>query len=139
MKLLHLVVLASGRNVCTKMKPDNHAVFRTIGCMFVSCVSFVPFATKIYFVICCFKYGLRAKCISSRSPRNNHWLDNAKDEYTETEISEMKTFLNVITVFTAYPMYWALYEQVSTQTSSKARRQNFIYRIQKNLIFSTLN
>ncbi|XP_025417618.1 peptide transporter family 1-like isoform X2 [Sipha flava] len=93
--LIATVVLASGRNVCTKMKPDNHAVFRTIGCMF---------------------YGLRAKCISSRSPRNNHWLDNAKDEYTETEISEMKTFLNVITVFTAYPMYWALYEQSSRWT-----------------------
>lgn len=45
------------------------------------------------------------------SSANTHWLDYAKGSYTETEISETKSALHVITVFMAYPVFWALYEQ----------------------------
>jgi len=57
-----------------------------------------------------FKYALRAKFTSS-VPSKTHWLDNAKGKYTESEISDTRSALSVICVFTAYPVFWSLYEQ----------------------------
>jgi len=56
------------------------------------------------------KYALRTKLTSS-APRKSHWLDNARGGYAETDISDTKKALNVIVAFTAYPVFWALYEQ----------------------------
>lgn len=49
--------------------------------------------------------------MTSRAPCQTHWLENAKGVYTETEISDTRTALDVIGVFAAYPVFWSLYEQ----------------------------
>lgn len=62
------------------------------------------------FSILNFKYALRAK-FALAAPSKSHWLDNAKGKYTESEISDTRSVLNVISVFIAYPVFWSLYEQ----------------------------
>lgn len=51
---------------------------------------------------------MKSSDLSSRKP---HWLDHANSKYTETEVSDTKTALNVIAVFTTYPVFWSLLEQ----------------------------
>lgn len=62
---------------------------------------------------------------SPLSSANTHWLDHAKESYSETEISETKSVLDVITVFIAYPVFWALYEQqVGKHETNDAKLDN---------------
>ena len=56
-----------------------------------------------------FKYALRMKMTSS-VPSKDHWLDNAKGQNTESEISDTRSVLDVICVFSAYPVFWSLSE-----------------------------
>jgi dipeptide/tripeptide permease len=52
------------------------------------------------------------KTFTSGTSRDNvRFLDRAKPEYTDEEIADTRSALNVITVFTAYPVFWALNEQ----------------------------
>lgn len=57
-----------------------------------------------------FKYAVRKK-FTSAVPRKTHWLDNAKEMYTESEISDTKSVLDLICVFTTNPVFWSLFTQ----------------------------
>ncbi|XP_060839690.1 peptide transporter family 1-like isoform X2 [Rhopalosiphum padi] len=97
-----IVIFVSGRNMYVKKKPEQNVIARTFGCIF---------------------YALRTK-ITSRVPCQNHWLENAKGVYTETEIADTKTALEVISVFVAFPVFWSLYEQQGSRWTLQATLMN---------------
>lgn len=115
-------VLAAGKNLYVKKKPEQKVITRTLGCIFVSIVQSCIVLTQNYknvfetiniifmLHISGFKYALRAK-VTSTVPPKTHWLDNAKGKYTESEISDTRSVLDVICVFIAYPVFWSLYTQ----------------------------
>eukprot|EP00102_Acyrthosiphon_pisum_P018742 XP_016655952.1 PREDICTED: peptide transporter family 2-like isoform X1 [Acyrthosiphon pisum] len=100
--LAAIVIFVSGKNVYVKKKPEHNVIGRTFGCIF---------------------YALRTK-ITSRVPCQSHWLENAKGVYTETEISDTRTALDVISVFVAYPVFWSLYEQQGSRWTLQAMLMN---------------
>ncbi|XP_016659200.1 peptide transporter family 1 isoform X1 [Acyrthosiphon pisum] len=102
MMLTALVILLSGKNMYVKKKPENNILTRTFGCIF---------------------YALRTK-ITSAAPCKTHWLDNAKGKFTESEISDTRSILDVICVFTAYPIFWSLYEQPGSRWTLQATLMN---------------
>lgn len=86
-------------------------------------------------LVCCSKYALRTKLTSS-APCKSHWLDNAKGVYAETEISDTRKALNAIVSFTAYPVFWALYEQqvCAATTPVNVLGRHFVYHVFVKLI-----
>lgn len=58
-----------------------------------------------------FKYALRKKCTTSVSD-NVHWLDLAGKKYSQIQISDTKSALDVLHIFIAFPVFWALYGQL---------------------------
>ncbi|CAH1716129.1 peptide transporter family 1-like [Aphis gossypii] len=100
--LTAIAIFLSGKNMYVKKKPEQNVIARTFGCIF---------------------YALRTK-ITSRVPCQNHWLENAKGVYTETEISDTKTALEVIRVFVAFPVFWSLYEQQGSRWTLQATLMN---------------
>ncbi|KAL4150032.1 hypothetical protein QTP88_003880 [Uroleucon formosanum] len=52
------------------------------------------------------------KFTSSIPGATHHGLDNAEATYTESEISETRSVLAVICVFTVYPVFWSLLEEI---------------------------
>lgn len=58
-----------------------------------------------------FKYALRKRLTSSTSDKT-HWIDHAINKYSEIEMSSTKAALEVLYIFIAYPIFWALYEQL---------------------------
>lgn len=97
-----IAIFVSGRSMYVKKKPQKDAIPRTFGCIF---------------------YALRKK-MTSPGPSKDHWLDNAKGQYTETEISDTKSVLSVICVFTAYPVFWSLLEQLGSKWTLQATLMN---------------
>ncbi|CAI6367983.1 unnamed protein product [Macrosiphum euphorbiae] len=100
--LTAIVIFVSGKNMYVKKKPEHNVIGRTFGCIF---------------------YALRTK-MTSRVPCQSHWLDNAKGVYTEAEISDTRTALDVISVFVAYPVFWSLYEQQGSKWTLQATLMN---------------
>lgn len=49
---------------------------------------------------------------ASASDEKPHWLDHASDKYHEIEVADAKAALDVLYTFVAYPVFWALYEQL---------------------------
>jgi len=41
----------------------------------------------------------------------NHWLDYADDKFSEKEISDIRSALDVLYLFIPFPFFWALYDQ----------------------------
>ncbi|XP_060839687.1 peptide transporter family 2-like isoform X2 [Rhopalosiphum padi] len=97
-----IVVFILGRNMYVKRKPENHVIFKTFGCIF---------------------YGIRKNIVSS-SPNEAHWLDLAGNKYSETEVSDTKAALEVLYIFIAYPVFWALYEQQGSRWTLQATLMN---------------
>ncbi|XP_025204978.1 peptide transporter family 1-like [Melanaphis sacchari] len=95
-------IFVSGKTIYVKKKPERNELTRTFGCIF---------------------YALRAK-ITSTVPSKTHWLENAKGKYTESEISDTRSILNVLCVFTAYPVFWSLFEQPSSRWTLQATLMN---------------
>lgn len=57
-----------------------------------------------------FKYALRKRLTLSTSD-GAHWIDHASHKYSKIEVSSTKAALEVLYIFIAYPVFWALYEQ----------------------------
>eukprot|EP00102_Acyrthosiphon_pisum_P021995 XP_016659205.1 PREDICTED: solute carrier family 15 member 2 isoform X1 [Acyrthosiphon pisum] len=102
MMLIAIAIFVAGKNTYVRKKPENNVLTRTFGCIF---------------------YALRAKFTSS-VPCKTHWLDNAKGKYTESEISDTRSVLSVICVFTAYPVFWSLFEQPGSRWTLQALLMN---------------
>uniref|UniRef100_A0A2H8TY08 Peptide transporter family 1 n=1 Tax=Melanaphis sacchari TaxID=742174 RepID=A0A2H8TY08_9HEMI len=100
--LTAIAIFLCGKNMYVKKIPEHNVIARTFGCIF---------------------YALRTK-ITSRVPCQNHWLENAKGVYTETEISDTKSALKVITVFVSFPIFWSLYEQQGSRWTLQATLLN---------------
>ncbi|XP_022170566.1 peptide transporter family 1-like isoform X2 [Myzus persicae] len=97
-----IVVFVSGKSIYVNKKPERNIIAKTFGCIF---------------------YAIRTKMTTS-VPCQTHWLDNAKGAYTETEVSETRTSLNVISVFVAYPVFWSLFAQQSSRWTLQAMLMN---------------
>ncbi|XP_025417483.1 solute carrier family 15 member 2-like isoform X2 [Sipha flava] len=102
-ELSALAALLSGGNLYVKKKPERNVITRTFGCIF---------------------YALGKTFTSGTSRDNVRFLDRAKPEYTDEEIADTRSALNVITVFTAYPVFWALNEQQTSRWTLQATLMN---------------
>ncbi|VVC33646.1 Proton-dependent oligopeptide transporter family,Major facilitator superfamily domain [Cinara cedri] len=96
------VVFLLGSNLYIKRKPENHVIFRTFGCIF---------------------YAIRKKCTSPVSDCA-HWLDHAGKKYSQIQISDTKSALEVIHIFIAFPAFWALYGQLGSRWIFQATLMN---------------
>jgi len=47
----------------------------------------------------------------SSSITKSHWLNYADDKFSEKEISNIRSALDVIYLFTQFPFFWALFDQ----------------------------
>jgi len=47
----------------------------------------------------------------SSSTTKSHWLNYADDKFSEKEISDIRSALDVIYLFTPFPFFWALFDQ----------------------------
>lgn len=58
------------------------------------------------------QYALKKKLfmISSNTKRS-HWLNYADDKFSEKEISDIHSALDVMYLFTPFPFFWALFDQ----------------------------
>lgn len=102
-----------------KNNTEHKAFSRTFGCIYVSHIFCMISVLRIVLKkkLPCLKYIL-TKRITPGTLIND--LDRAKDKYTDDEIMDSRLALNVITVFTTYPVFWALYEQ-QVRTVSRIR------------------
>ncbi|VVC33644.1 Proton-dependent oligopeptide transporter family,Major facilitator superfamily domain,PTR2 family [Cinara cedri] len=99
-----IVIFILGRKLYVKRKPENNVIFGTFGCIF---------------------YAIRKKCtFSSSSDTVPHWLDLASDKYSQTQISDTKSVLEVVYIYIAYPIFWALYEQQGSRWTFQATLMN---------------
>ncbi|XP_060881257.1 peptide transporter family 1-like isoform X2 [Metopolophium dirhodum] len=102
MIFIFIAIFVAGRNKYVKKKPEQKVITRTFGCIF---------------------YALRTKGTSA-IPCQTHWLDNAKGKYTESEISDTRSVLDLLCVFTAFPVYWSLYTQSGSTWTLQATLMN---------------
>ncbi|XP_060842005.1 peptide transporter family 1-like isoform X2 [Rhopalosiphum padi] len=102
MMFFSIAIFLTGKTMYVMKKPERNGLTRTIGCIFCA---------------------LRAK-ITSSVPFKAHWLEYAKEKYTESEISDTKSILDVICVFTAYPVFWSLYELPGSRWTLQATLMN---------------
>ncbi|XP_050436399.1 peptide transporter family 1-like isoform X2 [Adelges cooleyi] len=93
-----IVIFALGRNMYVHKMPEHNVIFKTLSCIF---------------------YALRQK-ISSPTPVRQHWIQYAKSKYSEREVSDTKAALDILLIFTAYPIFWALYEQQGSRWTLQA-------------------
>ncbi|XP_016655946.1 peptide transporter family 1 isoform X2 [Acyrthosiphon pisum] len=102
MMFISIAIFVAGKNMYVKKKPEQKVITRTFGCIF---------------------YAMRMK-VTSAIPCQTHWLDNAKGKYTESEISDTRSVLDLLFVFTAYPVFWSLYSQSGSKWTLQAMLMN---------------
>uniref|UniRef100_A0A2S2QPA6 Solute carrier family 15 member 1 n=1 Tax=Sipha flava TaxID=143950 RepID=A0A2S2QPA6_9HEMI len=93
-----IAVFFFGKHLYVKRKPENHVIFKTIGCVF---------------------YSLRKKCTRSSTDKA-HWLDHSSNKYSEIEVTDTKAAMEVLYTYIAYPVFWALYEQQGSRWTLQA-------------------
>lgn len=49
--------------------------------------------------------------VSSNTTTKSHWLNYADDKFSEKEISDIRSALDVIYLFIPFPFFWALFDQ----------------------------
>ncbi|CAI6367792.1 unnamed protein product [Macrosiphum euphorbiae] len=102
MVFISIAIFVAGKSMYVKKKPEQKVITRTFGCIF---------------------YAVRKK-FTSAVPRKTHWLDNAKEMYTESEISDTKSVLDLICVFTTNPVFWSLFTQSGSSWTLQATLMN---------------
>jgi solute carrier family 15 oligopeptide transporter 1 len=53
-----------------------------------------------------------------------HWLDGAKLNHDPASVEDVKLLFRVLTLFTAFPVFWALFQQQYTKWILQARSMN---------------
>lgn len=93
-----IVIFILGRNMYVKRKPENHIIFKTFGCIF---------------------YAARKKIVSLTSNKDRS-LDVTSNKYSKIEVSDTNSALEVLYIFIAYPVFWALFEQQGSRWTLQA-------------------
>ena len=53
--------------------------------------------------------------IGNRTEPRRHWLDHAKDDYSDSLVEDTKVLLQVLKIFLPIPVFWALFDQQSSR------------------------
>jgi dipeptide/tripeptide permease len=76
-------------------------------------------------VCCCICCGIKNFVTRDRKlERKSHWLDYAEEKYNQQLIKDTKKVLQILIVFSPFPIYWAVYMQQSSRWIFQATRTN---------------
>jgi len=71
------------------------------------------------------KHALSQKGTNKKNGNTySHWLDNAQDKYSLTEINETKAMIRVSKMFIALPIFWALFSQQGSSWTLQAKQMD---------------
>ncbi|KAK5642905.1 hypothetical protein RI129_009072 [Pyrocoelia pectoralis] len=71
----------------------------------------------------CTSYALSQK-IKNKNVKYDHWLDFAKDQFSNKLISDMKTVFAVLLLFAPLPIFWSLFDQQGSRWTFQASRMD---------------
>ncbi|XP_011313545.1 peptide transporter family 1 [Fopius arisanus] len=83
-----------------------------------------PTGNIIVDVAKCMWHAICQKWNSKQPIKRKHWLDYADDQYNPKLISDIKMALRTLKVFLAFPMFWALVEQLGSRWTFQATRMD---------------
>lgn len=98
-------------------------VFFVIGGLRGGYVKVPPKGSVIKDACSCINYALKRKR-QNRGEKRAHWLDFADDKFSANQIADVKSVLNIFTVFAPLPLFWSLYDQQATRWVLQSERMD---------------
>ena len=56
--------------------------------------------------------GIKNRLHGATTVNKEHWIECVNDKYTKKQIADVKSVLNIITLYAPLPIFWALQEQL---------------------------
>ncbi|XP_027843456.2 peptide transporter family 1-like [Aphis gossypii] len=102
--LVAIFIFISGKRLYKIKKPESNVIVTSFSC--------------IYHAI-----KRRLSHVSSNT-KKVHWLNYADDKFSEKEISDIRSALDVIYLFIPFPFFWALFDQQGSRWTLQATLMN---------------
>ncbi|KAL5232675.1 hypothetical protein ACI65C_000085 [Semiaphis heraclei] len=102
--IIAIFIFVCGKRLYKIKKPESNVIVTSFSC--------------IYHAI-----KRRLSHVSSNT-KKCHWLNYADDKYSEKEISDIRTALDVIYLFIPLPFFWALFDQQGSRWTLQATLMN---------------
>ncbi|XP_010587679.1 solute carrier family 15 member 1 [Loxodonta africana] len=100
-----LIVFVMGSGMYKKFQPQGNIMAKVAKC--------IGFAIKNRF-----------RHRSKEFPKREHWLDWAKEKYSDRLISQIKMVTRVMFLYIPLPMFWALFDQQGSRWTLQAAAMN---------------
>ncbi|VVC31975.1 Hypothetical protein CINCED_3A008459 [Cinara cedri] len=102
--VISIFIFISGKPLYKIKKPESNVIVTTSSCI----------------------YNALKKKLSlfSSNITKSHWLDYADDKFSEKEISDIRSALEVIYLFIPFPFFWALFDQQGSRWTLQATLMN---------------
>ncbi|XP_063979049.1 peptide transporter family 1-like isoform X2 [Diachasmimorpha longicaudata] len=101
--IVSVVIFLSGKSLYRLKEPEGNVVLEVVKCM----------SRAIY-----------KKAKTKKVVEREHWLDYADDKYDSTLISDIKSALQIMTLFIPLPFFWALFDQQGSRWTFQATRMD---------------
>ncbi|XP_025198526.1 peptide transporter family 1 isoform X2 [Melanaphis sacchari] len=102
--LIAIIIFICGKRLYKIKKPESNVIVTSFSCIY--------HALK-----------RRLSYVSSDTEKM-HWLNYADDKFSEKEISDIRSALDVIYLFIPFPFFWALFDQQGSRWTLQATLMN---------------
>ncbi|XP_060840474.1 peptide transporter family 1-like [Rhopalosiphum padi] len=102
--LIAIFIFVCGKRLYKIKKPESNVIVTSFSCIY---------------------HAIKRKLAHvSSNTKKVHWLNYADDKFSEKEISDIRSALDVIYLFIPFPFFWALFDQQGSRWTLQATLMN---------------